>query len=201
MIWMHGKSKIDMGILAPYMFLWLTTESALAFTKLVDSGYRGWLGRAAKDPVGLGARQQRQLARMGFAVGLEGYSWYEYMQPFRRLTSEQQREIEEMHQAHPRGEWKRKRSYAIFDDERLLHEEQRLRARVHHVLSWVLVLGTFLLSIVLANDQTVDKNSVMFVLWLLAGLVTTLRHAIVLWTEKDPRDFVGEIALVDGAHA
>ena len=89
----------------------------------------------------------------------------------------------------------------LLDDERLRYAEERLRAQVQRVLSWILVLVTIALSIVLRGKHTVDKDLVLFILWVLVGLVTTLRQAIVLWTEEDPRDLAGEIALVDGAHA
>ena len=198
--WVHpDPQKVAMSSF--FIFLWLSGNSVLGVNKYVDSGDGGWMGQAVKKTSGLNGRQQRRLARMGFAIGLDGYSWYEYRLPFRRLTAEQKREIEELSLAHPRGEWMGTQAKVLLDDERLRYAEERLRAQVQRVLSWILVLVTIALSIVLRGKHTVDKDLVLFILWVLVGLVTTLRQAIVLWTEEDPRDLAGEIALVDGAHA
>lgn len=185
-----------------YVFLWLVTGSALSYTALIDSGARGWMARAVKRPSFLKRWEQRRLAQAGFAVGLEGYAKYEYGLPFRRLTPEQKLEIEEMHRMHPQGEWKRQRSGALYDDERIRQEEDQLRARVQRILSFLLMAGVLVFSVVLSDTQTLNTDVVLSVGWTLAALGTTLRQAIVLWMEDDPRCLAaGEMVVVDEVHA
>jgi len=176
----------------------LLGRSVLTPRRLVEGGHRGWMAEAIRNSGDLNWRQQRRLARSGYAVGLDGFAWYEYNMRFHRLTEEQKTEIEALQRANPRGRWMRRQDGVLFDDERIRDEEARVRAQVQWVMSWVLVGLALVLSVALIGRMTVSTARVLAGLWTLAGLVTTLGQAIPLWTEADPRVVAGEIALVDG---
>lgn len=191
------------GFAAPGAFALtlLVTKSVVGWGKLVDNGNRGWMAKAIRKGDTASWWQKRRLARRGFAVGLEGFAWYEYTLKYRQLSKDQKAEIEALHRANPRGKWMRQQAHVLFDDERLQNEEAQLRVRVQRATSWVLVGAAFVCSIVLADGRAVGASVVISSLWTLAAMVTTLRQAIPLWSEEDPRTVVGEIAVVDVAHA
>jgi hypothetical protein len=186
---------------AAWAFLLLVSDSALARNKLVDTGYRGWMARAIRKPETLSGWRRRSLARVGFGIGLEGFTWCEYRMSFKRLTETQKAEVEELHQAYPQGKWMRPRKTPLFDDERLLQEENELRARVQKVMTWLLVAVAVVLTFPLADHATIGSAGALAGIWTLAGVAATLRQAIPLWMEDDPQEMVGELAIVGEARA
>jgi len=174
-------------------------SSVLGWNSLVDHANRGWMAEAIRNSSNLSWRKQRHLARSGFAVGLDGFAWYEYGMRFRKLTAEQQSEIEELHRANPRGKWMRNRETVLFDDERMRREDDSTRAKVQKLTSGVLFSAAFVLTFALADEKTISRATVISALWTVAALVWTLRQAIPLWTEDDPRAVAGEMELVEGA--
>jgi len=173
--------------------------SVLGWNRLVGNANRGWMAEAIRNSSNLSWRKQRHLARSGFAVGLDGFAWYEYGVRFRKLTAEEQSEIEELHRANPRGKWMRNRETVLFDDERMRREDDSTRAKVQKLTSGVLFSAAFVLTFALADEKTISRATVISALWTVAALVWTLRQAIPLWTEDDPRAVAGEMELVEGA--
>ena len=187
---------------AAFAFLLLLNESAIGWRKLVDNGDRGWMAAAIRKGSAASDWDQRRLARHGYAMGLEGFARYEYMLRFRQLTAAQKLEIEELVRSNPQGKWMRQRFSVLYDDERLRTEEDRLRARVQRMMTWLLVSVAVVASIALADSVTVPAGEVVASLWTLAGLVTTLRQTLVLWSEEDPRrNALGELTVVGEANA
>lgn len=184
-----------------FALMLLMSRSVVRSNGLVDNGNRGWMARAMRKGDAAREWEKRRLARMGFAVGLDGFAWYEFTQPFRKLNEGEKTEVVALHRANPHGKWMLQRTGVLFDDERLQNEEAKLRAQVQRVMNWLLVSLAAIGSVVLADQRTVSASVVVSALWTLAGLVTTLRQAIPLWNEDDPRRVAGEIALVDAAHA
>lgn len=195
----HGRADTEGGLYSVLFVAFLLVEfgSVLSPGKIVDGGGGGWLARAIEQGEKLNWRQQRRLARMGYAVGLDGFAWYEYTQRYKQLTTEQKAEIEEMQRANPHGRWMRGGERILFDDERLRQEDNTLRARVQRTMSWVLVLIAIGVSLTLAQGWTIRREEIAAGVWTLAMLMVTLRQAIVLWTEQDPRAVGGEIELVE----
>jgi len=174
-------------------------SSVLGWNSLVAHANRGWMAEAIRNSSNLSWRKQRHLARSGFAVGLDGFAWYEYGMRFRKLTAEQKTEIEELHRANPRGKWMRNRETVLFDDERMRREDDSTRAKAQKLTSGVLFSSAFVFTCALAGEKTISRATVISALWTLAALVWTLRQAIPLWTEDDPRAVAGEMGLVEGA--
>jgi hypothetical protein len=187
------------GLPAVFYASLFLTSSVLGWNSLVGNANRSWMAEAIRNSSNLSWRKQRHLARSGFAVGLDGFAWYEYGMRFRKLTAEQQSEIEELHRTNPRGKWMRNRETVLFDDERMRREDDSTRAKVQKLTSGVLFSAAFVFTIALADEKTISRAMVISALWTLAALVWTLRQAIPLWTEDDPRAVAGEIELVEGA--
>jgi len=187
------------GLPAVFYAASFLASSVLGWNSLVDHANRGWMAGAIRNGSNLSWRKQRHLARSGFAVGLDGFAWYEYGMRFRKLTAEQQSEIEELHRANPRGKWMRNRETVLFDDERMRREDDSTRAKVQKLTSGLLFISAFVLTVALADEKTISRATVISALWTLAALVWTLRQAIPLWTEDDPRAVAGEMGLVEGA--
>jgi hypothetical protein len=194
---LHFKSVMT-GVLA---FTLLLLQSALGLAKLVERGDREWMAKAIRKGDSAWGWQKRHLARAGYAVGLEGFAWYEYTMKFRDLTEEQKAEIRALHQANPRGKWMRQQANVLFDDERIRIEEAQLRSRVQRIMIWVLVGMAFVAGVVLGDGCVVSAHVVVAGLWTLAAMMTTLRQAIPLWTEADPREVAGELIVMGEARA
>ena len=195
-VWHGRRLGTDVAIVGMYASYLLVLGSVLGWSKLVDTTQGGWMARQIEKGEPLSWWRQRALARIGYAIGLEGFAWYEYGIRFNHLAAEQRLEIEQMRRANPRGKWMRKRDHALFDDERMRHEDDRVRARVQRVMSGVLVVSAFVWYWAAESDQKVRTETVVAWAWTLAALAVTLRQAIVLWTEEDPRGVTDEIAMV-----
>jgi hypothetical protein len=180
-----------------YAAFLMILSSVVAWGKLVERSGAGWLAQAVALGEAQSWRKQRQLARLGFAVGLDGFAWYEYGMRFKKLTTEQQLEIEQMRRANPKGKWMRERLTVLFDDERMRQEDHRMKARVLRVMNWVLIVSAIAWMWVWAEGYSMRPEMVVAWAWTVAMLSVTLRQAIVLWTEDDPRVVVGEMELVE----
>lgn len=175
----------------------LMVTSCVGWRKLVEPSGAGWLAQAVAKGEAQSWRKRRRLARLGFAVGLDGFAWYEYGMRFKKLTAEQRLEIEELRDSNPRGKWMRERQAVLFDDEQMRQEDDRTKARVQRVMSVVLVVTAIVWSMVLGCGQAVRVETVVACAWTLAVLSVTLRQAMVLWMEDDPRTACGEMELVE----
>ena len=165
--------------------------------KIVEASVAGWMGQAVAMGEAQSWRRQRRLARSGFAVGLDGFAWYEYGKRFKKLTGEQQAEIEQMRRANPRGKWMRERQAVLFNDERMRQDDYKMKASVQRVMSGVLIVSAIVWSWMRAQGYLIRPEIVVAWAWTVAVLSVTLRQAIVLWTEEDPRVVVGEMELVE----
>ena len=187
-------SSLNTALYATFLVAFASVLSRAGMAALTDSG---WLAQAIEKGEELSWRQQRRLARMGFAVGLDGFAWYEFGVRFRRLSKEQRVEVEELRRANPRGKWMRGGERVLLDDERIRQEDNLLRAKVQRVMSWVLVLTAICVSAAVAQGWTMRGSLVVSGVWTLVTLMITLRQAIVLWSVEDPGAASGELGLVE----
>ena len=192
----HGKvSAVTTALYATFLMAFASVLSCAGMAALTDSG---WLAQAIEKGEELSWRQQRRLARMGFAVGRDGFAWYEFGVRFRRLNAEQRGEVEELRRANPRGKWMRGGERVLLDDERIRQEDNLLRAKVQRVMNWVLGLTAICVSAAVAQGWTMRGSLVVSGVWTLVTLMITLRQAIVLWSVADPVAAGGELGLVEG---
>jgi hypothetical protein len=187
--WLYWKhpAKPDRMICDFYALIWIAGLSAVAYGKLVDavwlrSSVRRWLGRRK---------------RLG---SLDEYARHYYGENFAALAEAQQIEVGRMQRTNPMGDWVVQGSgrYLTIQDERMRHEDDRVRAQAQRLMTWALVgsaaAGSF------ANvwlHRSMSGNAFVAWGWTLAALGLTLRQAIVLWTEEDPRMVTEEMGLVE----
>ena len=194
----HGKADGNADL---YTVLW--AAFLLVFVSIVSWGGMaalrdtGWVAQEIEQGEKLSWRRQRRLARLGYAVGLDGFAWYEFTKRYKDLDAENRVEVEELRRANPRGRWMRERERTPLDDERMRQEDNVLRAKVQRTMSWMLVLVAIGVSFAVAQGWTIRRDVLVAGVWTLAALMMTLRQAIVLWTEDDPRAVGGEIELVE----
>lgn len=194
----HGKAGDDAGIITVmYAAALMVFGSIMSWSGMAGQKGAGWMAQAIKEGDRLSARKQRQLARLGYAMGLEGIAWYEFTKKFKDLNPEERSEVEQLKRANPRGRWMRGTDRALLDDERLRQEENLLRAKVQRAMSWLLVLVAIVVYGAVANGWKPHTSVVVSGVWTLATLALTLRQAIVLWTEEDPIAVNGELELVE----
>jgi hypothetical protein len=186
--WLYWKhpAKPDRLLTDVYAVVWIAGMSSVAYTKLVEvvwlrSSVRRWLGR------------QKRLD------SLDEFARHYYGESYAELTEMQQVEIRQRMWANPMGEWVVQgsgRSLAV-GDERLRHEDERLRAQVQRLMTWTLIGLALVWSIADAlTHRSVSGDVVASGLWTMAALGVTLRQAIVLWTEDGVADTSGEMELV-----
>jgi hypothetical protein len=178
--WLYWKhpAKQDRMMCDFYALLWIGSLSAVAYGKLVHavwlrSSVRRWLGK------------QKRLE------SLDEYARHYYGERFAALTEEQQVEVGWLQRANPMGEWVVQgsgRSLAV-EDERLRREDDRLRAQVQRLMTWMLIGLALVWSIAheSIHHAAVSGDVVASSLWTMAAFGLTLRQAIVLWSEEDPR--------------
>jgi len=184
--WRH-PAKPNRMICDIYALLWIGSLSAVAYGKLVDavwlrSSVRRWL------------RKQKRLE------SLDEFAGHYYGERFAVLTEEQQIEVGRLQRASPMGEWVVQgsgRSMAV-EDERLRREDDRLRAQVQRSMTWALIGLALMWSIAHESIRhAVSGDVVASSLWTMAAFGLTLRQAIVLWEEEDPRVTSAEMELVE----
>jgi hypothetical protein len=135
---------------------------------------------------------------------LDDFALHFYGERFEELTEEQRTEIFRMERSSPLGTWV-KRGEGLsptIDDERLRHEDDRLRAEVQRAMTWVLIGSAVVWSFagILVRPSASGEVFAAWA-WMIAALAVTLRQAIVLWTEEDPRAVTDEIAMVEEQEA
>jgi hypothetical protein len=184
--WNH-PGKPDKMICDFYALLWIASLSAVGYGKLVDavwlrSSVRRWLGRRKR------------------LESLDEYARHYYGESFAALTEAQQVEVGRIERANPMGEWVMQGSgrYLSIQDERMRHEDDRVRAQAQRLMTWTLVCWAFVWSFANGSrHRSLSGDVIASWLWTMAALGLTLRQAIVLWTEDDPRVVVGEMELVE----
>lgn len=188
-VWLYWNhpAKPDKIICDIYALIWIAAWSAVGYGKLVDgvwlrSSVRRWLGRRKR------------------LESLDEYARHYYGEGFAALTETQQVEVGRMQRSNPMGDWVMQGSgrYLSIQDERMRHEDDRVRAQAQRLMTWTLVssaaIGSFA-SVWL--HRSMSGNTFVAWGWTLAALGLTLRQSIVLWTEEDPRVTSGEMELVE----
>ena len=188
-MWMMWRqfSSLSRGALDLCAFGWIVVFSALSYTKLVEPVWmRGWTKRWLEKP--------RRL------LSLNDFSLHFYGEPFAQLPEEQQTEVCRLERSNPLGTWV-KRSDSRFptvQDERMRHEDDRLRAQVQRLMAWILLGSAGLWSVADALTSRPMNSKVLATwAWTMAAMGFTLRQAIVLWREDDPVTVNGELELVE----
>jgi hypothetical protein len=181
-----SRVAIDM-----WSFGWLAGWSALSYSRLVQAV---WMRRSTK----------RWLEKPRRLVSLDDFALHLYGERFEELTEEKRTEVFRKERSNPMGTWV-KRGEGLsptIEDERLRHEDDRLRAGVQRAMTWVLV-GSAVIWSFAGNLVQPSASGAVFATWawMIAALGVTLRQAIVLWTEEDPSVMGGEIRLAEEQEA
>ncbi len=186
-LWMHPLSPSHMRA-DLWALLWITAVSTLSYAKLVEpvwmrSSVRRWL------------RTPRRLHT------LDEFARHYYGESFGVLTEEQQIEVGRRERANPMGEWVMGCGrFPVIEDERVRHEDDRVRAQAQRFMTWVLVGSAAAWNIASVSHHPFSNDTVTAWAWTVAGLSMTLRQTIVLWTE-DPHAGSDEIEMVQGQEA
>jgi hypothetical protein len=130
---------------------------------------------------------------------LEDFAQHYFGESFGELSEEQQMEVGRLYRATPMGEWVKPGSgrFPTIEDERLRHEDDRLRAEVQRWMVWILWISAVGWSIAATVHETIRAGTIEAWGWTMAMVVVTLRQAIVLWSEEDPRVTSAEMELVE----
>jgi hypothetical protein len=137
-VWLYWKypAKPDKMICDIYALLWIASLSAVGYGNLVDavwlrSSVRRWLGRRKR------------------LESLDEYARHYYGESFATLTEAQQLEVGRMQRSNPMGEWVMQGSgrYLTIQDERMRHEDDKVRGQAQRLMTWTLVcsavIGSF----------------------------------------------------------
>jgi hypothetical protein len=187
--WMMWRqfSSLSRGALDLWAFGWIVGFSVLSYGRLVETVWmRGWTKRWLEKP--------RRL------VSLNDFSLHFYGEPFAQLSEEQQAEVCRLERSSPLGTWVKRGDsrFPTVQDERMRHEDDRLRAQVQRMMAWILLGSAGLWSLAdIVTTRLVSGELLVTWVWTLAALGFTLRQAIVLWTEDDPIAVNGELELVE----
>jgi hypothetical protein len=188
-VWLYWNypAKPDRMLCDILALVWIAGLSAVGYGRLVDtvwlrSSVRRWLGRRKR------------------LESLDDYARHYYGKSFAALTEEQQIEVGRMQRSNPMGDWVMQGSgrYLTIQDERMRHEDDRVRAQAQWLMTWLLVGSASAESF--ANvwlHRSMSGDAFVAWGWTLAALGLTLRQSIVLWTEGDPNEVGGEIELVE----
>jgi hypothetical protein len=111
-----------------WAFFWVAGWSALSYAKLVA-------------PVWLRSSVRRWLGKRRCLKSFDEFAEHYYGESFAELTEAQQMEVRQMERANPEGEWVVRGSarFPTVEDERLRHEDDRVRAQVQRVMTWILI--------------------------------------------------------------
>lgn len=123
-----------------------------------------------------------------------------YGEPFAQLPEEQQGDVCRLERSSPLGTWVKRGDsrFPTVQDERLRHEDDKLRAQVQRMMAWVLLVSAGIWSLAdLLTSRPVSGQLLTTWVWTMAALGFTLRQAIVLWTEEDPIAVNDEMKLVE----
>jgi hypothetical protein len=192
-LWSLWKNPLygNRVVIDMWSFGWIAVWSVLSYGRLVEGVWmRRWTKRLLEKP--------RRL------VSLDDFALHFYGERFEELTEEKRTEVFRKERSNPIGTWV-KRGEGLsptIDDERLRHEDDRLRAEVQRAMTWVLVGSAVGWSFAVSLVQPSASGEVFAAwAWMIAALGVTLRQAIVLWTEEDPRSVTDEIAMVQEQEA
>jgi hypothetical protein len=170
-----------------YAFVIVMGWSVLGWGKLVESVW--WRNRWTR----------RLMGRSKHLQSLEDFAQHYFGESFGELSAEQQMEVGRLYRATPMGEWVKPGSgrFPATEDERLRHEDDRLRAEVQRWMVWILWFSAVGWSIAAMVHGSIRAGTVEAWGWTMAMLSVTLRQAIVLWSEEDPRVTSSEMELVE----
>src|SRR5271168_5417764 len=160
-----------------WTFYWIVGWSALSYGKLVEGV---WMRRSTK----------RWLEKPRRLVSLDDFALHFYGERFAELTEEQQVEVCRMERSGPLGTWVKRGEgrFPTVQDERLRHEDDSLRAQVQRMMARILMSSAAMWGLAGAlTSRSVSVEVFATWAWTMAALSFTLRQAIVLWTEEDPR--------------
>ena len=133
---------------------------------------------------------KRWLEKPRRLVSLDDFALHFYGERFEELTEEKRTEVFRKERSNPMGTWV-KRGEGLsptIEDERQRHEDDRLRAQVQRAMTWVLVGSAVVWSFAGTSVwRSVRGDAFAAWAWMIAALGVTLRQAIVLWSEEDPR--------------
>ena len=174
---MKHSSTPSRVVIDMWSFGWITGGSALSYGRLVEGVWmRRWTKRWLEKP--------RRL------VSLDDFALHFYGERFEELTEEKRTEVYRKERSNPMGTWVRRVDglSPTIEDERQRHEDDRLRADVQRAMTWVLVGSAVVWSFAGSSVwSSVSGEAFAAWAWMIAALGVTLRQAIVLWTEEDPR--------------
>ena len=131
---------------------------------------------------------------------LDEYARHYYGESFATLTEAQQLEVGRMQRSSPMGDWVMQGSgrYLTIQDERMRHEDDKVRGQAQRLMTWTLVCSAVIGSFAnVRMHRSMSGDAFVAWGWTLAAMGLTLRQAIVLWTEDDPRAVVEEMELVE----
>jgi hypothetical protein len=177
-----NRAAIDM-----WSFGWIVGWSALSYGRLVEGV---WMRRWTK----------RWLEKPSRLVSLDDFALHFYGERFEELTGEKRTEVFRIERSNPIGTWVKRGDglSPTIQDERLRHEDDRLRAEVQRAMTWVLVGSAVVWSFAGTSVwRSVRGDAFAAWAWMIAALSVTLRQAIVLWSEEDLSEMSGEIRLAE----
>jgi hypothetical protein len=187
----------------------LWRQSANASRQFIDIWVFGWIVvwsalsymSGMVEPVWMRRSTKRWLEKPRRLVSLDDFALHFYGEGFAELTEDQRLEVFRLERGNPLGTWVKRSDgqSPIFVDERLRHEDDRLRAQVQRVMVWVLVGSAAVWSVANTFKWPWVTSGYTFAAWSwgLAALGFTLRQAIVLWTEEAASEMSGEIRLAE----
>ncbi len=186
MLW-RRFSPMSRDALDVWAFCWIVGFSALSYGRLVEAVWRsGWTKRWLERP--------RRL------VSLDDFSLHFYGEPFAQLPEDQQTEVCRLERSNPLGTWVKRGDsrFPTVQDERLRHEDDRVRAQAQRLMAWILLGSAAVWGLVDAlTSRPVNSRVLATWAWTMAALGFTLRQAIVLWMEDDPVAVSAEMELVE----
>lgn len=169
-------------------FFLIVVWSALGSGRLVDVEWRrNWFAR-------------RFEGRSKHLKSLDDFARYYFGESFAELAAEQQMEVGRLHRASPMGDWVKPGSgrFPVVEDERLRHEDDRLRAQVQRWMVWILTVSAVVWDGAETMHFQVAGGTIAAWAWTMATLAATLRQAIVLWTEPGVSGAGEEMRLIEG---
>lgn len=169
-----------------WALLWIVGVSSLSYAKLVE-------------PVWMRSSVRRWLRRPRRLHSLDEFARHYYGENFAALAEEQQIEVGRLERGNPLGEWVIGGSgrLPLVEDERMRHEDDRVRAQAQRFMTWVLFCSAVAWNVASVSHHSFSTDSVTAWAWTLAALGFTLRQAIVLWSEEDPSELSQEMKLVE----
>jgi hypothetical protein len=150
------------------------------------------------EPVWMRSSVRRWLGRPRRLHSLDEFARHYYGESFAALAEQEQIEVGRLERANPLGEWVMGSGrFPLVEDERVRHEDDRVRAQTQRFMTWVLFGSAVVWNVASVSHHSFSTDSVTAWAWTLAALGLTLRQAIVLWSEEDPSEMSQEMRLVE----